>query len=160
LQEADLPEVVSEHRIGIPSVLSIEPGKNEIKHRSIKLNDDFQIVVISHPLCHFSQNASKAIYADAELSGIFKNYSLWLAPQDGRIQLHAFQHWNQDHPYTPINIAYLQEEWPQFDSWDTPIFYLLKHGKVTKKIVGWPPSGENLEALRKSLHEFVLRRPQ
>ena len=112
------------------------------------------MVVISHPLCHFSRNAMAAIEADPALSKAMAR-SLWLAPVDRKLNLEVIRQWNGEHPEHPMVIAFDRAEWPDFDSWSTPMFYFLRDGKLVSVVEGWPSEG-NKEALLKAAEQIGL----
>jgi hypothetical protein len=110
------------------------------------------VVVVAHPLCHFSQNAISAIAADPELSAGLKQ-AIWLAPPDGNLRLDVFRNWNRIHPLQRMAIAYTKTEWPSIDSWETPTFYFFRKGELVGKVAGWPVSGHSQE-LREQLRKL------
>ncbi len=105
------------------------------------------VLVVSHPLCHFSQNAAAAIAQDAALSALFRDHAKWLAPVDLQLNFDVLQQWNRDHQDGQISIAYRSEEWPLIDSWATPTFYFIDGGNVKAKVEGWPKEGRVEELL-------------
>lgn len=52
-------------------------------------------------------------------------------------------------------IAFDRAEWPDFDSWSTPMFYFLCDGKLISVVEGWPSEG-NKEALLKAAEQIGL----
>ncbi|WP_130617442.1 hypothetical protein [Dyella amyloliquefaciens] len=114
-----------------------------------------QIVVVSHPNCHFSRNASDAIERSDVLLPIFQAHSTWITPQDGFIKITSLARWNQASKLPPTAVAYRQSEWPMFKNWATPTFYFFKGGKLVREVSGWPPEG-NEEALKAAMREVGL----
>lgn len=106
-----------------------------------------RIVVVSHPLCGFSQNAARQIAADPELGPRFAHRSLWLLPQTATLDVDQVRDWQRAH--APYRMAYvdLQREWPGMDEWGTPTFYFFKDGRVVHKVVGWPAEGRKADLL-------------
>ena len=43
-------------------------------------------------------------------------------------------------------------DWPQFDSWATPVFYFMREGRVVATVTGWPKEGRARE-----LHQAFAR---
>ncbi|MET0506387.1 MAG: hypothetical protein ABWZ85_13760 [Luteibacter sp.] len=97
------------------------------------------LVVIAHPLCHFSVNAIKAISEQPALSALFKD-AVWLAPPGPRLNIPEVTQWNIDHPGATLSFMDRREDWPMIDAWATPTFYFLDNGKVVAKVEGWPPA--------------------
>ncbi|HZP64928.1 MAG TPA: hypothetical protein VFB32_01350 [Rudaea sp.] len=123
-----------------PSELLVVPNRYELVHRPVRLEAERQIIVVADPLCHFSQDAVRAIEADPQLASALAR-AKWIAPQGARFAVDAYQQWNRQHPSARLAMAYRNSEWPMIDSWATPTFYVLERGKVVAKIAGWPPEG-------------------
>lgn len=125
-----------------------EPGDDTdtLTRRPIDLNQP-RIVVVSHPLCGFSQNAARQIAADPELGPRFADRSLWLLPQTATLDVDQVRDWQRAH--APYRMAYvdLQRDWPGMDEWGTPTFYFFKDGRVVHKVVGWPAEGRKADLL-------------
>lgn len=112
---------------------------------------DAAIIVVSHPLCHFSQDAVRAIQSDAALARIFSD-ALWLSPATGRLNFDVFREWNREHPDQRMVTAFRVSDWPMIDYWGTPTFYFFRDGERVAKVVGWPEEGRMSE-LRAALRE-------
>src|SRR5690606_11218375 len=82
-----------------------------------------RILVIGHPLCHFTQDAARAIESDPALRTLFVEHAKWLAPQDNTTDFTVFRQWNTEHPDVPTTIAYRAAGFPMIDNWSTPTFY-------------------------------------
>lgn len=106
-----------------------------------------RILVIGHPLCHFTQDAVRAIEADPALKALFAAQSKWLAPQDTETDFTVFRQWNAEHPDMPMTIAYRAAGFPMIDHWATPTFYFIDHGSVVSRVKGWPRGGRRDELL-------------
>lgn len=137
------------------TVLAVEPGKPILTHQAAQLNPGIQIIVVGHPLCHFTQNAARALEHDPELLRVFKRHALWLAPQQGYLHVKAFQRWNREHPGERMVMAWKESEWPQIDTWATPTIYFFDDGELVYKIVGWPGQG-NLDVLTAAARRLGL----
>ncbi|HMG55608.1 MAG TPA: hypothetical protein VK601_19050, partial [Kofleriaceae bacterium] len=149
LQEFDaLPELneAVDLTVGRPTEWTVDPHKRALLRRNAAL-DAVQIVVVSHPLCHFSQAAMRDIQADPVLGEVFRVHAKWLAPPDGSIHFDVVQKWNSMHPHQETTLTYRREEWPMIDSWDTPTFYFIKDGAVAAKLTGWPREGRRAELM-------------
>lgn len=115
------------------------------------------VVVISNPLCGFSEAASKVIESDKDLSVFFSKHGLWLVPPARRLYDVDVIEWNKSHSSQKMVLAYKTNNWPIIDDWSTPIFYFLENGIVVDKIVGWPKNGQNLGQLRAAIERFTHR---
>ena len=144
----DLPPLVDSVSRSIqgPTVLRVDLAEHKLTRQALDIRSGTKIIVISHPLCHFSRNAVQAIEQDAVLSVIFKKDSVWIAPTDRRLYVKTLQDWNRSHPVIQYSLAYDLREWPMVDSWATPTFYFLKNGMLVDKVTGWPEEGQR-EAL-------------
>ena len=137
---------------GGPTELVVSAERRELMRQPVALDLPVQIVVIAHPLCHFSQDASRDIKADPVLNAIFQDHAKWVAPQGRDLKFDLFQEWNREHPDQAMTLVYKRDEWPMIDSWGTPTFYFLKAGTLIAKVQGWPREGRSedlLAALRK-----------
>jgi hypothetical protein len=122
----------------------------------VDLGQGFHIVVVSHPDCHFTQNAVKAISKSADLRQLFNEKSTWVAPPGRDVDLKDFVEWNKEHASTPIAIADAKSGWPEVDIWQTPTFLYFKNGKVVARVIGWPKEG-NEKALRDAIAKTASR---
>ncbi|MEJ1097006.1 MULTISPECIES: hypothetical protein [unclassified Pseudoxanthomonas] len=114
---------------------------------SVGVQSGAHIVVISHPLCHFSRRAVAAIESDIELSKALEG-AVWMTPVDRSLHLDVLNDWNKNHPERQMVIAYSRKAWPQFESWSTPTFYFLMDNKVVDVVEGWPEEGRKPEIMR------------
>lgn len=111
------------------------------------------VIVVAHPLCHFSQFAISALEADKDLSAYLGSHSAWISPQQRGLYLPEIRQWNAEHPASKISIAFEREKWDVIDLWETPTFYFLYDGKPIKKIIGWPREGR-MESVRTAIDEL------
>lgn len=133
----------------------VSPVAKELTRKPYTKLGSAQVLVIGHPLCHFTQNAVRDIFANPMLRTVFTEHAHWLAPQGPQLDMEEFQEWNRDHPEAPMHIAYQASEWPLVDAWATPTFYFLRDGVVAAKVVGWPAEGRFAE-LREALQRIGL----
>ena len=131
---------------GQPTELELSLGKRELTRRSVDLAQS-QVIVIAHPLCHFSRAVARAIQEDPVLAESFGSHARWLAPQDTHIEFDVIQQWNEAHTEQRTSIAFQESEWPMVDSWSTPTFYFLEGGHVVAKVEGWPKEGHRAELI-------------
>jgi hypothetical protein len=132
---------------GRPTEWAVAPNKHELLRRSVDLHQPAQVVIVSHPSCHFSQAATQDIQSDPVLGKIFSAHARWLAPQDARVDFDVLQRSNREHPEQETTLAFRREEWPMIDSWNTPTFYFFKNGALSAKVEGWPKGGRRSELL-------------
>ena len=134
---------------GLHVVLAVV-DHDTLSRTPVDLSQGFHIIVISHPICHFSQNAEKAISESADLRKLFNEKSTWVAPPNRDVELKKFVDWNKQHASTPIAIADAESGWPEVDVWQTPTFLFFKEGRVVARVIGWPKEG-NEKALREAI---------
>ncbi len=100
------------------------------------------VVVAAHPLCHFSENAIRAIRQDPQAAGLFAGRTLWLMPQDGHMNLEEVRDWNTEFPDYAMRWAYQTSDWPMIKRWATPNFYFYRDGTLVETVIGWPEEGQ------------------
>jgi len=135
---------------GWPTALTVSAQGQTMFRQAFDLSTPLRIVVVAS--CHFSQDAARAIEADAQLRPVFASHAIWLAAQNE--SFNAVIDWNREFPDQPIHIAWQDSEWSMLDSWAMPTFYVFRHGRLVKKFSGW----YDLNTLKQSLRETgVLR---
>jgi hypothetical protein len=144
-----LPELHEEPDVvpGQPTEWVVHQSQRELLRRNADVRAPAQVVIVSHPLCHFSRAAAHDIQTDPVLRETLEGHATWLAPQDTHINFNAVQQWNQQHPEQEVTLTFRREEWPMIDSWATPTFYFLKNGVAVAKVAGWPRQGRRSELL-------------
>jgi hypothetical protein len=136
--------------LGQPTALTVDAQDGTMSRQTFDLSTPLRIVVVAS--CHFSQDAARAIEADAQLRPIFVSDAIWLASQNEYFS--SVTNWNREFPDQPIHIAWQNSEWSMLDSWAMPTFYVFRHGRLVKKFSGW----YDIKTLKHSLHEAgVLR---
>jgi hypothetical protein len=135
---------------GQPTALTVNAQNSRMSRQPFDLSTPLRIVVVAS--CHFSQDAARAIEADAQLRPIFASDAIWLASQ--KEYFSSVTDWNREFPDQPIHIAWQDSEWSMLDSWAMPTFYVFRHGRLVKKFSGW----HDVKTLKHSLQEAgVLR---
>ncbi|HEV2538939.1 MAG TPA: hypothetical protein VGU03_04460 [Frateuria sp.] len=136
-----IPEVTlaKGFRDDAPAVLVWDKKGNRFIAKNIDLRN-FRLVIVGHPLCHFTQRAVSDISNNNKLKQVTTG-ALWILPQDGTLDPTVIAQWNATHPAQPMAIAYLESKWPGFSYWGTPTFYFLKNGAVIRSVIGWPSNG-------------------
>jgi hypothetical protein len=143
---ASVPKVSTEEGFNRnnPAILIWRPESKDFLARNVDLRK-LSLVVVGHPLCHFTQRAVFDISREGELEAVTKG-ALWVLPQDGNLDSALLSQWNASHPGQAMAAVYLESSWPGFSYWGTPTFYFLKNGAVERSVIGWP-SGGNGKAL-------------
>lgn len=136
--------------------LSISTETDKLTREAVADSGADQLIVVAHPLCHFSAQAIVDIASDPLLSDLFRKHAQWLVPPGTYLDFAAVQQWRLDYPEQSLHLAYQASDWPEIDYWGTPTFYFLKNGAVVKKVVGWPPDGGK-EAILAGFSSAVLR---
>lgn len=111
------------------------------------------IVVVSSPLCGFSNAAGTFISMDSLLADGFKD-ALWLVPPEGDLRVREVESWNRRHPSQRMVLTYDWLDWPQIDDWSTPGFYFFADGVVVEKVMGWPLDGSRATRLRGAVEKW------
>ncbi|MCU4491430.1 hypothetical protein KTI63_02985 [Acinetobacter guillouiae] len=139
-----------------PMLLTIDDSE-KVTIKNLKLNVPQQIIIISHPQCHFSANVAEAIFSKPEMSKIFAQHAIWIAPQDRTLDTERIHEWNtQNKSLAKQDIIYKKKQLPQLEMWDTPTLYFLKDGKVIDHFSGWPKEG-NWGRLEQGLKKIGLK---
>ncbi|MCX7513441.1 hypothetical protein [Frateuria sp. STR12] len=137
-----------------PSSLLVSENGKSLAWHNVKIGSS-QIVVVSHPECHFTQNAVRYIEDHPALARVLAEHSTWIAPPGRSLDVDAISSWNRDHPSESIALASAQSDWPMISSWETPAFYFLKDGQLVETVIGWPKGG-NTKALADGLRKIGL----
>ncbi|WAC64044.1 hypothetical protein OVA13_04480 [Pseudoxanthomonas sp. SL93] len=140
-----MPDIAFDSISGATAI-AVPASGSTLRRVELKVNNGPRIIVISHPLCHFSRDAIAAIEADGDLSIVMLN-SIWIAPVDRQLYIDVLREWNIEHEKHPMVIAFDRAELPALDSWSTPTFYFLKDGRVVSVVEGWPSEGRKREII-------------
>lgn len=136
-------------RSGQPSVW-IVGGEHELWRLPLMLKDRAQVVVLGSPECSYSQAAAGDIEAVPALRRLFRAHAQWVAPARNIVDFRSMQAWNRDHPWQKLAILQDDDELPFAESTRTPVFYILREGRLAATVVGWP-GPEQREVLRRQL---------
>jgi hypothetical protein len=90
--------------------------------------------------CHFSGDAAQGIAVDPVLGPAFRAHATWLGQPPGAEDPADVAEWNRRHPQAPMLTLYDRAEWPMFPEWRTPVFYVVRNGRVVGTVVGWKPA--------------------
>ncbi len=114
-----------------------QDGLGIVQH-SLRIDKSSHIVMIAQPHCGFSQRAMTAIMRTPDLAALFGRDATIMIPPKTDFDIAAVHRWNTAEPKMPMAFANRESEWPEFTHWETPVFYFLRDGKVTDRLVGWP----------------------
>lgn len=148
-----LPDVTGTIANGRPGIMLLKPGG--VLSKQVADLSGARIVVVGHPLCHFTQNAMKYIQGDRRLQKIFAGHALWIVPPERSFELDLIGDWNRLHPQAPMSLAYDRGGWNKLSSWDTPTFYFFQNGQLKSTVEGWPEGG-NAKAIDEALKRISL----
>lgn len=111
------------------------------------------IIVVSNPLCGYSNAASTAISLDPVLAEGFED-ALWLVPPEGDLRVREVGDWNRAHPSQRMVLTYDWLDWPEIDDWSTPAFYFFAGGRLVEKVIGWPLDGSRASRLHGAVERW------
>lgn len=126
---------------GDPVVYRVDKEEHKLHPVHIRIRSNDTLLVITHPLCHFSRNAMAAIESDLALLNSISNLVVWMTPASMSLNYGEIQRWNQEHPQVEVVISRSHDDWPMVESWATPQFLLLRDGRVIDSFSGWPEGG-------------------
>lgn len=136
-----VPSVIDRHANDVHSEWRLTGVLGQFVHEDFVFPAGPYVVIVSHPLCHFSNNAAQAIQSDTYLRAALHNRVKWLVPQQLNFDARELAEWNGDHPDQQLSLAYLGNQWPEIRSWATPTFYFFNDGKLISSFSGWPVEG-------------------
>lgn len=111
-----------------------------------------RLIVVTNPLCHFSNEALQAINNDAQVRAWFAKHALLLMDQKAVTYAHAAApDWNQTHPDLVMHHVVSESDWPMIDSWATPTFYFIHDGKEVEHMTGWRKDQEPMSVLKAAI---------
>ncbi len=116
-------------------------NKNTLIKQNFNFSKNTELIIISHPRCHFCYRAAKHIKKDRVLSQFLSKHAHWFSPPDSAFYLDDISQWNNKFPNFTMKYIETSLDFPMLDYWGTPSFYFLTDGKVVDKLVGWPKEG-------------------
>jgi hypothetical protein len=122
---------------------------HSLERRPMDFDHGIHVIVISSPLCHFTQHAITQIESDPGLAKAMATYSDWIVPPEGDLNIEPLLAWNNIHKMAPMKLMYKAREWSELSTLDTPSFYFYRDGKLAYQVIGWLKNG-NMQALLKA----------
>lgn len=59
--------------------------------------------------------------------------------------------WNGLHPELPMSAMYMDKRWAAFDRQQTPVFHLVREGRIIETGTGWRGAGEEVAPIMRAL---------
>lgn len=133
------------------------PGKPVLRvnslaqvERAVLAEDGLRVVAVVHPYCGFSRRALQAITTEPQYAWLRDHLQL-VVPIGQAWPGQEMLEWNAAHPTLPMQPMVTDASWQVLDTGQTPVFYLLRDGKVIDTVTGWAPEGADLRAIRTAL---------
>ncbi|MDP5210464.1 hypothetical protein [Microbulbifer sp. 2205BS26-8] len=153
----EIPKITTEVGLLDDQPTILVPENSHLIHRAFNIpKKGPYILVISNPLCGFSARAAEYISKDKRLREVFSNYSLWLSPPSGDLQLESYQNWKKSYPKLAVGLMHNTPPWPKLDTSQTPVFYFFLDGNLYQSLIGWPRDGAHIKALNGALVDIGL----
>jgi hypothetical protein len=107
--------------------------------------------------CHFSEDAAEDISKDPILGPVFLAHAHWLVQAPGTVDIDVVRNWNRRFPRAQVEMIHDDDEWKLSPIWRTPVFYIVRDGKVIDKVIGWSRDPtESRQPLIDALHRAGL----
>ena len=149
---SELEFIDSGNKLNKKRTLNFVDDSNRLMIDSMTLPKGGYVVVVSHPLCHFSQNARGFIRENKNIYGVMGDKSLWLIPNSRRMYVDKVVEANLNEEKLPYVYAYSNDDWSEIDYWGTPAFYFYLNRELMFRFSGWPEEGNKdrlVEGLKK-----------
>lgn len=147
-----LPTIRGDTMMARPLLRLAEPG---VVERAALATDGVHVIAMVHPYCGFSRRALEEIVDNPDYAWLQPH--LQLVVQNGQNWPEQdMRDWNRAHPALPMQAAVSDPSWIGFDLSSTPVFHLVRDGKVIGTASGWSGGGAELTGLRQAL-EAELR---
>lgn len=145
LMTETLPQVIYAATLDLtaPTALALKP--TSVERQNVISDAPYQVLIIAHPLCHFSRAAIRDIQSHPSIGTIFAAHATWLAPPERTLRLETLREWNAAHPMQSMLLTYRIAEWPFIESWALPTFYFFRDGELVTRFEGWPKNGNWLK---------------
>jgi hypothetical protein len=138
------------------SVWVLSTDGTRLTRQALDLTGTRLVVTASHG-CGFSRTAAADIAADPVLGPAFARRATWLMLPPGAEGIDGAIAWNRLFPQAPPRLMYGRDAWPHFADWRTPVFHVLRDGRIVDALVGWPrDDGTAREALIDMLRRHDL----
>lgn len=119
----------------------------QLRGANLQFAKGVQVVVLSHPDCHFSRRLFQALQQDPELRQHLPKQTLWLAPANRDTPIARLWQWNQTQPEFHHVLSYQASAWPFISDIATPSLFIFKDGVLKGSVIGWPKEGRKQELL-------------
>jgi hypothetical protein len=137
--------ISSDASIDVPSVIQFTQSRTELFVNRFYPNNQPTIIMVGHPLCHFSRSAIHAIKSDNALLSRMAHQLIPIAPPRMPFEHDEFNLWNSRNPTLTMSVAYHWRGWTMLDMRQTPVFYFLHTQRVRYTVIGWRDDRAKLE---------------
>ena len=139
--EVDMFVVTSNNVHGRYPVWLLDPKSSILNKTSLQFNKELSIVVVVSLSCHFSQEFFNEIAQNAGLRHLFADKAFYLIPPENELNLQLVKKWNQAKPDLSVLFVDKWADWPEIETWQTPLFNFYWNGVFISSIAGWPKGG-------------------
>lgn len=127
-------------------VLELQPG-GRVRWKPWYYRAGWEVIAFVHPRCGFSRRALARISRDPSWSWLRSRLRL-VVQRGPRWAEEGVRQWNALNPGLPMQLQAGAAGWERLDSYETPVFHLLRNGKIESTVVGWQDDGVQLDAFR------------
>lgn len=127
-------------------VLELQPG-GRVRWKPWYYRAGWEVIAFVHPRCGFSRRALARISRDPRWSWLRSRLRL-VVQREPRWAEEDVREWNALNPGLPMQLQAGAAGWGRLDSYETPVFHLLRNGKIESTVVGWQDDGVQLDAFR------------
>lgn len=142
-----------------PTYLAFDASRGEVRPvmRSADLTQGSWLIVEVHPKCGPSKAAMSYLSSHPNaLNNVPKDKILFVVTQTQGQELPSLLEWNENNFATPMVLSYRNKDWPDAVTFlQTPVFNVVREGKVVDKLVGWP-GDEQANELRKRISKTFV----
>ncbi|WP_431051196.1 hypothetical protein [Roseateles sp. L2-2] len=117
--------------------------KNELRQATVAPAEDPTLVVVFHPLCGVCKRLTADIATDPVLASFMHECSFWAGTVEGNFSNEVFERWATTHDTLALRFVRDWADLGSFATFETPTFRVLRRGKVTDELVGWPREGSS-----------------